>query len=287
MERLLILGPGRVGLSLGQALVDAEGVESVTYMGRHPDPPDHPLFGHPTIRYHYGIRGPEEGTTAVFLTVPDRVLEAMAEVLAGRGRPPPGTPALHCSGALGAEPLAALHGMGYRVGTLHPLQALADPLTGAGRLRGATFALSGEREALAAARRIVQLLGGRSLTIPTQRRPQYHAAAVMASNYLVVLLRQATRLLREVGASPEEAEQAIVALARGTLENSADLGLERALTGPVVRGDLDVIDLHLRTLDSRDRELYLLLARRTLDEAAAGLPDETVGAMRQLLERSS
>lgn len=285
MERLVIVGPGRVGLSLGQALLDCDAVASLVYQGRHPAAPDHPLFARPEVQYRYGVERPPEGTTAVLLTVPDQVLEDMAELLAARGRPPPATPALHCSGALGAEPLAALHRVGYPVGTLHPLQAMADPATGARRLPGATFALSGEREALAAGRRIVSALGGVPLTVPTQRRPQYHAAAVLASSYLVVLLRSSARLLIEAGASADEAEGAVLALARGTIENSRDLGLGRALTGPVSRGDVDVVDLHLRTLGEPDRALYALLGQLALGDVADTLPPETAGALRELFER--
>lgn len=287
MERLVIVGPGRIGLSLGQALLDCDAAASILFQGRHPGPPDHPIFQDARVDYHYGVNRPGEGTTALLLTVPDQVLEAMSELISARGAPPPGTPALHCSGALGAEPLGALHRVGYRVGTLHPLQAVADPRTGSRRLQGASFAVSGDREALAAGRRIVAALGGEALTVPTQQRPRYHAAAVMASNYLVVLLRAATRLLASAGTSHEEAERALLALARGTLENSEELGLGAALTGPVMRGDVDVVDLHLRTLSGAERDLYLILGRETLREAADTLSPDTAGALNELFERYS
>ncbi len=287
MERLVIVGPGRIGLSLGQALIDADGVAGILYQGRHPHPPDHPIFADPRVEYRYGVDRPGEGTTALLLTVPDHVLEAMSELLSARGGPPPGTPALHCSGALGAEPLGALHRVGYRVGTLHPLQAVANPATGARRLLGASFAVSGEREALAASRRIVASLGGEALTVPTQQRPRYHAAAVLASNYVVVLLRAATRLLVSTGTSEDEAERAVIALARGTLENSAELGLDQALTGPVLRGDVDVVDLHMRSLPERERRLYVALGREVLDEVSDDLSPDVLGALNLLMERYS
>ncbi len=286
MERLVIVGPGRVGLALGGALVRAGAVESLVYWGRRPEPPEHPLFDDGRARYRYGVEIPAAGTTAVLLTVPDRVLPEIAEVLAARGAPPEGTAVLHCSGALGAEPLAPLHARGYQVGTLHPLQAIANPLTGAAHLVGATFAVSGEPGALAAARRLVRALGGQAIPVPTARRPLYHAAAVMASNYLVVLLETATRLLEEAGASPEEAERALLSLARGTLENAEQLGLDRSLTGPVSRGDSEVVGLHLRTLGEEDRSLYLALARRALEIARPSLPDAAVAALEaELKER--
>jgi len=286
MERILIIGPGRLGLALGAALREMDPSISLRYHGRNAEPPGHPLFTEGRAEYHYGLELPPPGTTAVLLTVPDDMLREMAEALAARGDPPPGTPVLHCSGALGAEPLEALHHRGYRVGTLHPLQAIANPVTGAQRLLGASFALSGEPEALAVARRIVSTLGGRGIQVPTVRRPLYHAAAVMASNYLVVLLRVAAGLLEEAGAGPEESEAAILALAQGALNNVADYGLQGALTGPVSRGDADVVGLHLRTLDRDDAVLYAELGERALQMSVHHLPQEVVAAMHELFRKA-
>ena len=286
MERLVIIGPGRLGLALGAALIQAQVPLSLRYHGRHPDPPGHPLFTEGRAEYRYGLEVPPPGTTVVLLTVPDDMLREMAEALAARGEPPNGTPVLHCSGALGGEPLQALQHRGYRAGTLHPLQAIANPVTGAQRLLGASFALSGEPEALAVAKRIVAALGGRGIQVPTVRRPLYHAAAVMASNYLVVLLRTAARLLEEAGAGPEESEAAIVALAQGALNNVSDYGLRGALTGPVSRGDADVVSLHLRTLERDDAALYAELGARALEMSAVHLPQEVVAAMYELFRKA-
>ncbi len=283
MERLVIVGPGRVGLSLGAALAEVGAVGSLEFRGRHPEPPDHPLFGEGKATWGFGMEVPSPGTTAVLLTVPDRALAEIAQLLASRGAPPEGTPVLHCSGALGADPLAPLHARGYQVGTLHPLQAIANPGVGVRRLLGATFAVSGEPGALAAARRLVGALGGRALPIPTARRPLYHAAAVLASNYLVVLLRAAARLMEEAGASPEEAERALLQLARGALENAEDAGLQHALTGPVSRGDPEVVGLHLRALPPEDAELYALLGLQALEAARAGLGVAEAATLEDLL----
>jgi predicted short-subunit dehydrogenase-like oxidoreductase (DUF2520 family) len=282
MEQLMFVGPGRVGLALGYALVQADVVGSLVYHGRRPDPPSHPLFYHGLAEYRYGLERPATGTTGVLLTVSDRVLPEVAIALAGRGAPPEGCPVLHTSGAWGADPLEPLHRAGYRVGTLHPLQSIANPLTGAERLAGTGFALSGEPEAMSLARRLISALGGRGIAVPVHRRPLYHASAVMASNYLVVLLHEAVRLFRQAGASAEEAEAALLALARGTLENASELGLDLALTGPVVRGDVDTVELHLRTLDPAPAALYAQLGMRALELAREDLPADTADTLEQL-----
>ncbi len=281
----MIVGPGRVGLSLGYALFQTDEVESLVYHGRHPEPPEHPLFHRGHAEYRYGVDRPDPGTTAVFLTVPDDALAEVAQALASRGSPGPGCPVFHCSGAIGSEPLTPLHAQGYRVGSIHPLQAIPNSIVGADRLFGAVFALSGEHEALAAARRLVGYLDGRGISIPVARRPLYHASAVFASNYLVVLLGEAARLLRAAGATDEEAEAGLVGLARGAIENIGATGLGNALTGPVARGDVETIGLHLRTLDAEDARLYAILGRLALNSVQNTLRPETVGAMDELFQR--
>jgi len=258
-ERLFFVGPGRAGLSLGYALWQSGAVESLTFCGRRPDPPPHPLFIEGVARYVFGLEGPAQGTTAVFLSVPDLVLPEISMALAAQGEAPGGCVAFHLSGALGTDPLAPLLAQGYGTGTLHPLQTLADPVLGARQLLGIHFALSGDPAALAAARRIVHHLGGSGLTVPVSRRPLYHAAAVFASNYLAGLMAAAGRLMTQAGVPEGEALQALLPLARGSLENLERMGPVLALTGPVSRGDLETIRLHLRTLEPRERSLYAAL----------------------------
>lgn len=284
-DRALIVGPGRTGLALGYALWQADALESLAYCGRRPEPPAHPLFIEGLARYTFGLERPGPGTTAVFLTVPDDVLPEMAHAVAGQGDAPDGCAALHCSGALSVEVLAPLHARGYQVGSLHPLQALAHPVTGAERLRGSWFAVSGEPEATIVARRLVLELDGAPLAIPVARRPVYHAAAVVASNYLPVLLALAARLLVLAGVDEEEAIPALLPLMRGTLENIAELGLAPALTGPISRGDIETVRLHLRSLPEREARVYRDLGREAVELAEArGLAGETVEELRDLFE---
>ncbi|MSR36060.1 MAG: DUF2520 domain-containing protein [Gemmatimonadetes bacterium] len=284
-DRALFVGPGRTGLSLGYALWQAGTLETLTYCGRRPEPPAHPLFIEDRATYRFGLVRPELGTTAVFLTVPDDVLPEMAHALAGQGTAPDGCSAFHCSGALSVEVLAPLHARGYHVGSIHPMQALAHPITGAERLRGSWFAVSGEPEALAVARRFVAELDGDTLSIPVARRPLYHAAAVVASNYLPVLAALAARLLVLAGADEDDALPALLPLMRGTIENIAELGLSSALTGPVARGDVETVRLHLRSLPERERRVYRDLGREAVELAdARGLDEESVAALRELLD---
>lgn len=284
-DRALFVGPGRAGLALGYALWQANALEGLTYCGRRPAPPAHPLFVEGPARYRFGLERPAPGTTAVFLTVPDDVLPEMAHALAGQGPAPEGCVAFHCSGVLPGDVLAPLHVGGYSVGSLHPLQALAHPITGAARLPGSWFAVSGEPEAVAVARRLVAELDGTSLRIPVARRPLYHAAAVVASNYLPVLLALAARLLVHAGVPEEDAVPALIPLMRGTVENIDEMGLAPALTGPISRGDVETVRLHLRRLPEREARLYRELGREAVELAEArGLDADIASVLRDLFD---
>jgi predicted short-subunit dehydrogenase-like oxidoreductase (DUF2520 family) len=221
----------------------------------------------------------------VFLTVPD---DAIAPLAASLGASPAsGKIVFHTSGALTAAVLAPLAEAGAHPGTLHPLQTFADPGAGPERLAGVFWTGDGDARAMALAERLVADLGGRFLAVPAEGRALYHAAAVVASNYMVALADQAGRLMAAAGADPEEALAALLPLMRGTLENLARSGAGGALTGPVARGDAETVRRHLETLGAGRPEaahLYRALGRACLELAASrGLDPERVAVLRRLL----
>lgn len=292
-ERIVIVGPGRMGLALGASLVQVGAVERLGYVGRSVEPPPHPLFddgrGLPgaleePVAYRVYPQPIPDGTTAVLLAVPDDAVAEVAQEMAAVGPAPAGCVALHLSGALSTDPLAPLHLAGYAVGSMHPLQTVADPWAAGERLIGSAFALAGEPAAIAAARRLVHELAGQPLVIPPALRPLYHAAAVVASNYLVALVALAGRIMVQAGVSEHEALAALIPLVRGTLDNVEHLGPASALTGPIARGDCDTVRLHLARLSPEERPLYCALGCEALRLArAAGLDERRAHDLERLL----
>lgn len=282
VSHVMVVGPGRAGLALAYALVQNEAAAAVTVCGRRPDPPAHPLFTQGLAEYVFGLARPEPVTAAVFLAVPDAVVPEMAHALAGQGPAPEGCAAFHLSGALSTEVLAPLHARGYAVGSFHPLQALAHPVTGAERLPGSWVAVTGAPEAVAVARRLAAALGSPVLTVPEMRRPLYHAAAVMASNFLPPLVDAACRMLERAGVPHGDALPAVLPLVEGTLVNIRERGIDGAITGPVRRGDVETVGLHLRALEGDDRRLYAVLGLELLRLAGSAIPEES---LRDLTER--
>ncbi len=203
------------------------------------------------------------------IAVSDRALPDVARALAAGC--PAGGIALHTSGAAGEEELQPLRERGVACGTLHPLQTVAAPEEGAAALAGAAFAVSGDRAAADWAERIAGRLGGTVLSIPAGARPLYHAAAVLASNYVTALIDAASGLLSAASGTDERtSRRALAPLVRAAVENALEKGAEAALTGPIERGDTETVARHLVALAAAPptvRELYSAAGRHTLELA--------------------
>lgn len=282
------VGPGRMGLGLGYALWQADALASLAYFGRRPEPPTHPLFTQNVAEYSFGLEGVHLRPTIVILSVPDDALAEVAELVAAQGPAPERCVAFHLSGALSTEVLAPLHARGYAVGSLHPLQTVANAITGADRLPGSYFSVAGEPGAVAAARRLLGALGSPTITVPERARPVYHAAAVMASSYLATLIAAAGRLMVQAGLPEDEALPALLPLARGTLSALEESELGRAITGPLVRGDVETIGLHMRSLEPRERALYAALGMELADLIeGTGFDNDVLSEIRTLMENEA
>src|SRR5437899_2520931 len=142
------------------------------------------------------------------------------------------------------------------LGALHPLQTISNPEHAAERLKGAWAAVEGMPGAVQAAEALAHDLGLRPFHISSKAKPMYHASAVFASNYFVVVEAVAQRLLRHAGLSDTEAWEALRPLVEGTLENLIRQQPVAALTGPVARGDVATIRRQLEALTHDDAVLY-------------------------------
>jgi len=208
-----VIGHGRMGVALASAL-------------RAPAP--------------LGRGSDGENADIVLLCVPDAEIAAAAALVA------PGRLLGHCSGATTLEPLAP-----HEAFSLHPLMtAPADPERPVG-FAGVPCAVAGSTpRALDQARLLVERLGGTPIAVDDDDRAAYHAAASIASNFLVTLEHAAERLLSTAGVERE----ALVPLVRATVENWAADG-EHALTGPISRGDEATVAAQRAAVEERAPEL--------------------------------
>lgn len=285
--RLAVLGTGRLGSVLAEALHRA-GWPVVALWNRSPHPARRLRRRLGAGRAYREASRAAASAQAVFLTVSDDAVSPLAEVLAA-GRME-GKIVFHTSGVFAAAALSPLDRVGARTGALHPLQTFADPTSGLKRLPGTCWAADGHAEALALARQVVRSLEGRLLAVPAEGRVLYHAAAVVASNYLVALAEVACRLMAASGVPEGEALGALLPLMEGTLSNLRGQAPAHALTGPVARGDAVTVARHLKAMEPGmpgEARLYRALGRRCVGLAEQrGLDPRRVRALRKALSGS-
>jgi predicted short-subunit dehydrogenase-like oxidoreductase (DUF2520 family) len=273
-----------MGLSLAAVLAGAEDGHRVMLIGHRVGSRD-PVARDTEVRLVVGIPGPPPAGACVLIAVPDGSVPGVASDLAAAGVTEGPCTALHLSGALVSSALDVLRERGYAIGSLHPLQTVADPASGPERLRGAFFTFEGEPGARGVAGEVVRAAGGYMLDLPPGNKGRYHAACVFASNYLVTCAAVATRLLATaMGLEEREAAQALAPLWRGSIANLERLGARKALTGPVARGDVATVKASLSELTGVDNDLYRQLALGALGLASVDLPAERVAALRDVLE---
>jgi predicted short-subunit dehydrogenase-like oxidoreductase (DUF2520 family) len=196
---------------------------------------------------------------AILLCVPDEAISEVAAILA-----PQAKSARFAGHTSGASTLAALEPFataGAATFSLHPLQTVPDTATD---FTACPAAIAGsDDEALAFARRLAERLAMRPFEVPEERRAAYHAAAAIASNFLVALEQSAAELLERAGV--DDARELLSPLVLRTAANWSERGAD-ALTGPIARGDEATVARHLeavRAVDPELAELYSALAART------------------------
>jgi predicted short-subunit dehydrogenase-like oxidoreductase (DUF2520 family) len=256
--RVFVIGAGRAGRALAHAMRVA-GVDVVGLHGR---------------REAEGITWGEWpaslGTASVVLvTVRDAELDGVLRDLIAA---PLGARAvvLHASGNMEPPALDLLRAHGHEGGTFHPLLPLTDPTRAAEQLKRAWIGIDGDEGARAVSRDLAERLGARVLEIPPGVKARYHAAAVFASNFPMVLLATAMRLLTSAGVPEDAARGALGTLLVSAAQNASVMGPAAALTGPVARGDVETVRAHLGALGDVPEilELYRAMSREAIALAA-------------------
>jgi len=238
MPRIRIIGHGRAGASFAAALTTV-GFTVIEVLGRGDD-----------------CTSATADVDAVLIATPDAAIAQVASTLSIN----PSCVVLHLSGA---QTLATL-AKHPRRGSIHPLVPLPNESIGAARLLGgATFAVAGDP----LARSIATALGGRVVEVADDDRSTYHAAACVAANHVVGLLGQVERLATSIGLDLA----CFLDLTRAALTDVAELGPQRALTGPAARGDWGTLERHLLAIPEEERPAYDAGVSLAL-QLATGLP---------------
>jgi len=180
----------------------------------------------------------------IFITTPDDAIASVAsETQWHRGQS-----VVHCSGALSTGILESAKKLGAQVGAFHPLQTFASVKQAVENIPGSTFAVEAEEPLLSTLKDMATALDGQWIELKANDKVAYHAAAVIACNYLVTLVKLATDLWQSFNIPQSQATQALLPLIRGTIHNIDTVGIPQCLTGPIARGDIETIKKHLNAL---------------------------------------
>jgi predicted short-subunit dehydrogenase-like oxidoreductase (DUF2520 family) len=261
--RVGVVGAGRVGAVLAAALA-AAGHEVVAAAGESD-------ASHRRIAELLPVTANEKPSAVarscdlLLLTVPDDMLPNVVAVLSASGAIHAGQYVVHTSGRHGLAVLDDVRAVGAHPVAMHPAMTFTGTAVDLGRLSGCVFGPTAGPDERAFAEGLVADLGGRAMWVPEEMRTLYHAGLAHGANHLVTLVTQAMEVLAAAGA--DDPAGTLRPLLTAALDNALDQG-DSALTGPIVRGDVNTVRAHLADIRAEAPQTltsYVAMARATLD----------------------
>ncbi|MBI4743821.1 MAG: DUF2520 domain-containing protein [Actinobacteria bacterium] len=248
-SKIVIIGAGKAGVALG-ILLKSAGYDIAAVCSKHKSSlkkASSYLDGFLTTD---AVEAAKTGDI-IFLSVRDNQIKDLCDSIAAKDGFKKGNYVFHLSGALSVDVLKKAEKRGAKIGCIHPIQSFADIKGAIKNLPGSYFGITGDKSVLLLAKRIVKSLKGKFLIIEDKDKPIYHIAACVVSNYLVSLINYAENLYKIIGINESDAFRAFYPLIKGTLDNIEKKGTIEALTGPIVRGDTEVILKHIEQLKKK------------------------------------
>ncbi len=231
-----------------------------------------------------------KGCNLILTATPDTEIPQIARSIIASVEP--GSIIMHASGALPAAILNPDDRRDVHAVSLHPLFSFPELIKSPESLRGICFAIEGDVEGVKEAAAIAEILGGKYIIIETNKKVLYHTAAVFSANFTALMLWISQILLRSLDIEEDFIREGIGQLAGGVLENFRKDGAEKALTGPLVRGDAEVIEKHLATLKRNNPEFLETYGTLSLEiinmlRSQGNRKSETFDAIEKLIKEFS
>ncbi|MCX8131064.1 MAG: DUF2520 domain-containing protein [Clostridia bacterium] len=284
-----IVGAGRLGFALAIAL-DKKGFD-ITGVYSKSDESAKLLCDKLNTSLPNDLAYTVRNSDTVFITVPDGQIISVADAICMENETGgiAGKTFFHCSGALSSDELTAISKLGAYTASFHPIQTFADRENSWTGLDRIFFGFEGCNEAKLMAETIVLAFSSDMLVINKENKPLYHAAACIMSNYMVTLSYIAGRLFESIGINAEAGVRAFSPLLKKTVDNISLLGSFDALTGPISRGDYNVVDKHIAQMETENQKMipvYKLLGRITVEAALqkGSIGEEASQRLLKLLE---
>ncbi len=267
-----IIGFGRVGQAFYRTLPKA-GYQVVSVFSKSSH--EIPVFetGFPTKKDQLG--------ELILLTVPDDEIESVSTKLCDTFSSFEGSKIVHCSGTISSDILLKLKEKKATIASFHPIQAVSIDTDS---FSSTWFDVEGDEDVIIYLDKLSKAFGASILAISKNAKPYLHAAAVVASNYLVTLMKMAEEIAEIGGVDKAQTMSAMLPLMQSAINNIEANGTQDSLTGPIARGDVKTVQNHLEILQNHSQ---LLALYKTLGLATTGLskaPDESLQEIKKLLQ---
>ncbi len=246
MLKLGFIGAGTVGTALSVRL-SSKGYQVIAVSSRSQTSARNLAQAISGCRAFNNNQDVADTAELVFITTPDDAIAPVVSQIQWHT----GQSVVHCSGADSTDTLEPAKKLGAQVGVFHPLQTFASVSQAIENIPGSTFALEAEEPLLNTLKEMASALDGNWVELKAGDKVIYHAAAVIACNYMVTLVKLASDLWQTFNVSPHQATQALLPLLRGTINNIDTVGIPQCLTGPIARGDTGTVKKHLKALQEK------------------------------------
>ncbi len=261
-----IIGAGKLGKSIAKLIVknQAGSIQGICNSSLHSSQEAVSFIG-AGMPFHEIDDLPSADIT--FITVPDDKIKDICDKLSHAKNFPSSSVVVHCSGLLTSDILNAARYKGCSVASIHPMRSFAEPKISVEQFIGTYCAIEGSVEAEKIIGDIFQKIGGKIIHIEKNNKSFYHAAGVIASNYLITLTHHAIESLKNAGIEHEKSVDMILNLMTGTLINlSKTKSPTESLTGPIKRGDVETIKKHMLAIQNSNlKKLYTVMGELTLN----------------------
>jgi predicted short-subunit dehydrogenase-like oxidoreductase (DUF2520 family) len=269
MRTLNVIGSGRVGRACGRMWARAGVFEIQDVLTRSLASAEEGVkfIGAGAAVGHLADMRPAD---VWMIATRDDAIVPSAQTLAKSGKVTPDDIVFHVSGATPSGDLAPVKAGGALVASVHPIKTFTDAEKAVRTFSGTYCAAEGDEEALAVLRPAFEKIGARLFDITAALKPVYHSGGVLACNYLVALIEGAVRAHEKAGIPRAASLKALEPMVRETVDAIFRQGTERALTGPISRGDVATVQRQLAAVEGWDpamAALYRGLGRIALDLA--------------------
>jgi predicted short-subunit dehydrogenase-like oxidoreductase (DUF2520 family) len=277
-KKICIIGAGRVGTTIAAAILNANLPElklaAISSRSRNSIGRAEKILGEKSKNIIFLNNNSECAKLAdcILISTPDDLIEKITEeIVSADPSNIKGKLFIHFSGAKSLKVFETATKAGVFTASIHPIKSFASIensiSTLAGTIYGVTYPDNKDKATKEYINFLISSIGGKIVEVKDDKKSIYHAAACVASNYLVCLINYAVKIHESIGIRPEDSLSGLAGLIDGTVSNIKNLGPEKALTGPIARGDTGTVKEHLKNfklfMKPGEEEIYKVMGKET------------------------